>query len=157
HTRSSPPRSSTSAPTPSARRKTSWRRAASRCARSPRRMKAEGGRTMEEGRWRSHAPRPTLYAPRSPTMSGADEAIPGWQRLLERPRRLHQLATSGLLLAALVAGTNAFVRGQQAGVAADTRNLTYVFDLFVWIVVLVAACAEGFVAGQSAARARPDG
>jgi hypothetical protein len=77
--------------------------------------------------------------------------------LLERPRRLHRLATSGLLLAALVAGANAFVRGAQAGASAETRNLTYVFDIFVWIVVILAACAEGFVAGQSAARARPDG
>ena len=89
-------------------------------------------------------------------MSGTEGGIPGWQRLLERPRQLHRLATVGLLLAALVAGANAFVRGAVGGASDETRNLTYVFDIFFWIVVVLAACAEAFVAGQAAARTRPD-
>ncbi len=90
-------------------------------------------------------------------MSGGEAGIPGWQRLLERPRLLHRLATVGLLLAALVAGVDAFVRGAPGGVSQDARYLTYVFDLFAWVAVFLAACAEGFVAGQSASRARPGG
>ncbi|CAA9568572.1 MAG: hypothetical protein AVDCRST_MAG18-1722 [uncultured Thermomicrobiales bacterium] len=91
----------------------------------------------------------------SATKGGA--GIPAWQRLLERPRLLHRLATFGLLGAAIVAGVNAFVRGAPAGVSQDARNLTYVFDAFVWIVVVLSAAAEAFVAGLTAGRARPDG
>lgn len=90
-------------------------------------------------------------------MSGAEAAIPGWQRLLERPRLLHRLATIGLLVAALVAGATAFVRGAPGGISQDARYLTYVFDAFAWLAVILAACAEGFVAGQSASRTRADG
>jgi hypothetical protein len=49
------------------------------------------------------------------------------------------------------------VRGAPDGVSQDTRYLTYLFESFVWIVVVLAACAEAFVAGLSAMRARPDG
>ena len=90
-------------------------------------------------------------------MAGSNADVPGWQRLLERPRLLHRLATFGLLGAAIVAGINAFVRGAPDGASQDTRYLTYVFEGFVWIVVVLAAAAEAFVAGLSAMRARPDG
>ena len=66
-------------------------------------------------------------------------AFPAWQRLLERPRLLHRLATFGLLGAAIIAGINAFVRGAPDGASQDTRYLTYVFEVFVWIVVVLAA------------------
>ena len=90
-------------------------------------------------------------------MSASNAGVPGWQRLLERPRLLHRLATFGLLGAAIIAGINAFVRGAPDGASQDTRYLTYVFEVFVWIIVVLAACAEAFVAGLSAMRARPDG
>ena len=61
-------------------------------------------------------------------MSGGNAGIPGWQRLLERPRLLHRLATFGLLGAAIVAGVDAFVRGAPDGASQDARYLTYVFD-----------------------------
>ena len=83
--------------------------------------------------------------------------IPAWQRLLERPRLLHRLATFGLLGAAIVAGINAFVRGAPDGASQEARYLTYIFDGFVWLVVVLAAAAEAFVAGPGARRARPGG
>jgi bacteriorhodopsin len=90
-------------------------------------------------------------------MANGGARIPAWQRLLERPRLLHRLATFGLLGAAIVAGINAFVRGAPDGVSPEVRNLTYIFDALVWIVVVLAAAAEAFVAGLGAMRARPDG
>lgn len=90
-------------------------------------------------------------------MSGADAEIPAWQRLLERPRRLHRLATVGLWLAAIVIGADAFVRGAPGGVSEDVRILTYLFDAFAWIVVVMSACAEAFLAAHAAARPRSGG
>lgn len=84
-------------------------------------------------------------------------SIPAWQWLLERPRLLHRLATFGLLGAAIVAGVNAFVRGAPDGASQDARYLTYILDAFVWVVVVLAAAAEAFVAGPGAMRARPGG
>ncbi len=91
------------------------------------------------------------------TATNGGAGIPAWQRLLERPRLLHRLATFGLLGAAIVAGLDAFVRGAPEGASQDARYLTYIFDAFVWIVVIPAAAAEAFVAGLGALRARPDG
>ncbi len=81
---------------------------------------------------------------------------PFWQRLLERPRLLHRLATNGLLLAAVVAGVAAFVRGAPEDVTPTVRTLTYCADVVVWVIVVFAAAAEAFVAG-SAYRPRPGG
>ena len=90
-------------------------------------------------------------------MSAPDAAIPAWQRLLERPRRLHRLATSGLWLAALVIGGDAYLRAAPGGVSDDVRILTYLFDAFAWIVTILAACAEAFLAAHSATRPRAGG
>ncbi|MFN8513194.1 MAG: hypothetical protein U0841_11505 [Chloroflexia bacterium] len=90
-------------------------------------------------------------------MSGADAGIPAWQRLLARPRRLHRLATVGLWLAAIVVGTDAFLRGAPGGVSDDVRILTYLFDGFAWITVLLSACAEAYLAAHSATRPRAGG
>ena len=88
-------------------------------------------------------------------MSGAD-GVPAWQRLLERPRLLHRLATAGLLLAALVAAGASFARSAP-GAGADVRAITFLFDALAWIAVAVAATAEAFVAGLSAPRERAGG
>jgi hypothetical protein len=90
-------------------------------------------------------------------VSGVDAGIPAWQRLLERPRRLHRLATVGLWLAAIVIGADAFVRGAPGGVSEDVRILTYLFDLFAWIAVVLSACAEAFLAAHSVTRPRSGG
>lgn len=90
-------------------------------------------------------------------MTVATNRIPGWLRLLERPRRLHRLASSGLLLAAVVAGADAFVRSAPGGPRPDVLALTYLFDIIVWLVVLAAAAAEAFVAGLSAPRLTREG
>lgn len=90
-------------------------------------------------------------------MSAPDAGIPAWQRLLERPRRLHRLATAGLWLAAIVIGAGAYVRGAPGGVADDVRILTYLFAAFAWIVVVLAAAAEAFLAAHAATRPRAGG
>ena len=87
-------------------------------------------------------------------MTGAEGRTPAWQRLLERPRRLHRLATEGLLLAALVAGVDSYLRSAPGGVRPDILALTFLFDLLAWIVVAAGATAEAFVAGLSAPRER---
>jgi hypothetical protein len=90
-------------------------------------------------------------------VSGADAEIPAWQRLLERPRRLHRLATVGLWLAAIVVGVDAYLRGAPGGVSDDVRILTYLFDAFAWIAVFFSACAEAFLAAHAATRPRAGG
>lgn len=80
-----------------------------------------------------------------------------FERLLERPRRLHRLATTGLLLAALIVGVDAFARATPGGLARDVLVLTYLFDLVAWIVVILAATAEAFIAGMSAPRLQVSG
>ena len=90
-------------------------------------------------------------------MSGADAGIPAWQRLLERPRRLHRLATIGLWLAAIVIGVDTFVRAAPEGISDDVRILTYLFDAFAWIVVVLSAAAEAFLAAHAATRPRSGG
>lgn len=87
-------------------------------------------------------------------MTGAEGRLPAWQRLLERPRLLHRLATGGLLLAALVAGVDSFLRSAPGGVRADILALTFLFDLLAWIVVVASATGEAYVAGLSAPRVR---
>ncbi len=77
--------------------------------------------------------------------------------LLARPRRLHRLATAGLLLAALVAGADSFARSTPGGLSPDVLALTYLFDLVAWIVVALSAAAEAFIAGLTAPRPRPGG
>jgi hypothetical protein len=90
-------------------------------------------------------------------VSGADAGIPAWQRLLERPRRLHRLATIGLWLAAIVIGVDTFVRAAPEGISDDVRILTYLFDAFAWIVVVLSAAAEAFLAAHAATRPRSGG
>jgi hypothetical protein len=90
-------------------------------------------------------------------VSGADAGIPAWQRLLERPRRLHRLATVGLWLAAIVIGGDAFLRAAPGGVSDDVRILTYLFDSFAWIAVLLSACAEAYLAAHAVTRPRAGG
>lgn len=90
-------------------------------------------------------------------MAGAEGRPPAWQRLLERPRLLHRLATGGLLLAATVAGLDSFVRSSPGGAGPDVRALTFIFDLLAWAVVAASATAEAFVAGLSAPRLRAGG
>ena len=89
-------------------------------------------------------------------MSGNAPNAPAWQRLLERPRLLHRLATGGLLLAALLSGVDSFVRSAP-GVAPDTRAITYVFDAIAWMLVAAGATGEAYVAGLSAPRLRVGG
>ncbi len=84
-------------------------------------------------------------------MSGDEGGIPAWQRLLERPRLLHRLATAGLLLAALVAAAASFARSAPDA-RPDVQAVTFLFDALAWIVVAAAAAAEAFVAGLSASR-----
>lgn len=86
-----------------------------------------------------------------------ETAVPAWQRLLERPRRLHRLATGGLLLAAVVAGVDAYVRATPGGGAPEVLALTYLFDALAWALMAASACGEAYVAGLSAPRARADG
>lgn len=90
-------------------------------------------------------------------MSATDPRIPAWQRLLERPRRLHRLATLGLWLGALVIGADAYLRGAPGGLSDDVRILTYLFDTFAWIAVVLSAAAEAFLAAHSATRPRSGG
>jgi hypothetical protein len=85
---------------------------------------------------------------------GADADLPGWQRLLARPRRLHRLATGTLWLAAAISGLAAYVRAAPGGAAPDVLPLTYIFAFFAWVLVLVAACAEAYVASLTAGRTR---
>lgn len=80
------------------------------------------------------------------------ERVPAWQRLLARPRRLHRLATGGLLLAALIAGIDSFVRSAPGGARPDVTALTYFFDAFAWGLVAAGALSEAYVAGLSAPR-----
>lgn len=90
-------------------------------------------------------------------MPASDAGIPAWQRLLERPRRLHRLATAGLWLAALVIGAGAYVRAAPGGVSDDVRILTYIFEGFAWVVVVLSAAAEAFLAAHAATRPRAGG
>lgn len=90
-------------------------------------------------------------------MSAPDPGIPAWQRLLERPRRLHRLATVGIWLAAVAIGADTYVRAAPGGVADDVRILTYLFDAFAWVVVVLAAAAEAFLAAHAATRPRAGG
>ena len=90
-------------------------------------------------------------------MSASDANIPAWQRLLERPRRLHRLATIGLWLGALVIGISTYVRAAPGGVAEDVRILTYLFATFAWVAVALAAAAEAFLAAHAATRPRSGG
>jgi hypothetical protein len=90
-------------------------------------------------------------------VSAPDAGIPAWQRLLERPRRLHRLATSGLWLAAIVIGGDTYLRAAPGGIADDVRILTYLFDTFAWIATILAACAEAFLASHAATRPRAGG
>jgi hypothetical protein len=87
-------------------------------------------------------------------VSGADADLPGWERLLARPRRLHRLATGALWLAALISGLAAYVRAAPGGAAPDVLPLTYIFTFFAWVLVAFAACGEAYVAGLSAGRDR---
>ena len=90
-------------------------------------------------------------------MSATDAGIPAWQRLLERPRRLHRLATVGLWLGAIAIGADAYVRAAPGGVADDVRILTYLFDAFAWIAVVLSSAAEAFLAAHAATRPRSGG
>lgn len=90
-------------------------------------------------------------------MAAPDARVPGWQRLLERPRLLHRLATGGLLLAALIAGLSSFVRSAPAGLTPELRALTFVFDALAWVIVAASATTEAFVAGLAAPRRRAGG
>src|SRR6266540_989362 len=86
-----------------------------------------------------------------------DDGPPGddsslWERLLEQPRRLHRLATGGLLLAALVAGLDSYARSTPGGAQPDVYALTVLFDALAWALVAASAVAEAYVAGLSASR-----
>jgi hypothetical protein len=83
--------------------------------------------------------------------------VPGWLRLLERPRRLHRLATGGLLLGALVAGLDSYARSTPGGAQPDVYALTVLFDALAWALVAASAVAEAYVAGLSAPRVRAGG
>lgn len=89
-------------------------------------------------------------------MSRQETTIPGWQRILEQPHILHRLATTGLLVAALLAGVAAFLRGAPEGLASTLRWLTYLADIIAWVIVVLAAAGEAFIAGASY-RPRADG
>ena len=83
--------------------------------------------------------------------------VPGWLRLLERPRRLHRLATGGLMLAALISAADSFARSTPGGPRQDVQALTFLLDALAWALVAASAVAEAFVAGTSAARIRSGG
>lgn len=90
-------------------------------------------------------------------VSAPDAGIPAWQRLLERPRRLHRLATVGLGIGALVIAATTYVRAAPGGVAEDVRILTYLFAAFAWLAVVLSSAAEAFLAAHSATRPRAGG
>jgi hypothetical protein len=87
----------------------------------------------------------------------AEPRLPAWQRLLSRPRLLHRLATWGLLLAALVCGVGTFVRATPGGVGSEIWLVTLMLTALAWLVVVLAACGEAFVASLSATAQRAGG
>lgn len=82
---------------------------------------------------------------------------PGGLRLLERPRLLHRMASTAVLGAAAVAALDAFARSAPGGLRQDAVTLTYLLDILAWLLVVIAAFGEAFVAGLSAPRLRAGG